>query len=86
MEFYEVINNRHSIRQFEDKEIPRDILERILNAGLKAPSSNHQRRWELVTLTDKRAFTQSSRPIPAASRNPKPRSRRCSRSPIPASA
>ena len=53
MEFYEVINNRRSIRQFEDKEIPRDVLERILNAGLKAPSSNHQRRWELVTLTDK---------------------------------
>ena len=53
MEFYQVIDNRHSIRQFEDKEIPRDVLERILNAGLKAPSSNHQRRWELVTLTDK---------------------------------
>ena len=53
MEFYQVIDNRHSIRQFEDKEIPRDVLERILNAGLKALSSNHQRRWELVTLTDK---------------------------------
>ena len=53
MEFYEVINKRRSIRQFEDREIPREILERILDAGLKAPSSNHQRRWELVTLTDK---------------------------------
>ena len=53
MEFYQVINNRRSIRQFEDKEIPKEVLERILDAGLKAPSSNHQRRWELVTLTDK---------------------------------
>ena len=53
MEFYEVIDKRRSIRQFEDREIPREVLERILNAGLKAPSSNHQRRWELVTLTDK---------------------------------
>ena len=53
MEFYQVINNRRSIRQFEDKEIQREVLERILDAGLKAPSSNHQRRWELVTLTDK---------------------------------
>lgn len=53
MEFYKVINSRRSIRQFEDKEIPKKILERILDAGLKAPSSNHQRRWELVTLTDK---------------------------------
>ena len=53
MEFYDVINKRRSIRQFEDKEIPREGLERILDAGLKAPSSNHQRRWELVALTDK---------------------------------
>lgn len=53
MEFYEVTNRRRSIRQFEDREISREILVRILDAGLKAPSSNHQRRWELVTLTDK---------------------------------
>lgn len=52
MEFYDVINKRRSIRQFTDKTIPQEILERILNAGLKAPSSNHQRQWELVTLTD----------------------------------
>ena len=53
MEFYEVINKRRSIRQFEDREIQREVLERILDAGLKAPSSNHQRRWERLTLTDK---------------------------------
>ena len=56
MEFYEVIEKRRSIREFQDKPIARDILERILNAGLKAPSSNHQRRWELLTLTDKEAI------------------------------
>lgn len=88
MEFYEVIDNRHSIRQFEDREIPRDILARILNAGLKAPSSNHQRRWELVTLTDKAIIhdlAQIVRPY-AVSRNPRRPNRRCSRLPIPASA
>ena len=37
MEFYEVINTRRSIRQFEDREISREVLERILDAGLKAP-------------------------------------------------
>ena len=78
MEFYEVINNRRSIRQFEDKEIPkeipRDVLERILNAGLKAPSSNHQRRWELVTLTDKtiiHGLAQIVRPYPCRITEPK---------------
>lgn len=48
MDFYEAVNKRRSIRQFRDQEISKEILERILDAGLKAPSSNHQRRWELV--------------------------------------
>ena len=67
MEFYEVINKRRSIRQFEDRAIPQEALERILDAGLKAPSSNHQRRWELVTLTDKSTILELAkfiRPYP----------------------
>lgn len=74
MEFYEVINKRRSIRQFEDREIPRDVLERILDAGLKAPSSSHQRRWELVTLTDKKLILDLAkfiRPYPCRIQEPK---------------
>lgn len=50
MEFYEVIEKRRTIREFIDREIPKDVLKRILSAGLKAPSSNHQRQWELIVL------------------------------------
>ena len=74
MEFYEVVNKRRSIRQFEDREIPREVLERILDAGLKAPSSNHQRRWELVTLTDKAIILELAkciRPYPCRIQEPK---------------
>lgn len=74
MEFYEVINKRRSIRQFENQEISREILERILDAGLKAPSSNHQRRWELVTLTDKAIIQDLAkliRPYPCRIQEPK---------------
>ena len=74
MEFYEVINKRRSIRQFEDREIPRDAMERILDAGLKAPSSNHQRKWELVTLTDKsiiRDLAALIRPYPCRIQEPR---------------
>lgn len=34
MEFYEVVNKRRTIRDFENKAIPQEVLERILNAGL----------------------------------------------------
>lgn len=74
MEFYEVIQKRRSIRQFEDRPIPQDVLKRILNAGLKAPSSNHQRQWELVTLTDKEAIMKLAKivkPYPCRITEPK---------------
>ena len=53
MSFYEVINKRRTIRQFDQEEIPKEVIERILNEGLKAPSGGNQRNWELVTITDK---------------------------------
>ncbi len=74
MEFYDVINKRRSIRQFEDEKIPRETLERILDAGLKAPSSNHQRKWELVALTEKSIIlelAQLIRPYPCRIQEPK---------------
>lgn len=74
MEFYETVNRRRSIRQFEDREIPREVLERILGAGLKAPSSNHQRRWELLTLTEKSLILELARcirPYPCRIQEPK---------------
>ena len=74
MEFYEVVEKRRSIRQFEDRKIPRDVIERILIAGLKAPSSNHQRQWELVTLTDKtviKGLAQIIKPYPCRITEPK---------------
>ncbi len=74
MEFYEVISKRRSIRQFEGREIPREVLERILDAGLRAPSSNHQRRWELVTLTEKAIIhdlAQIVRPYPCRIKEPR---------------
>lgn len=74
MEFYEVIEKRRSIRQFEGKAIPTDMLERILAAGLQAPSSNHQRQWQLVTLTDKaviRELAKFIKPYPCRITEPK---------------
>ena len=53
MDFYDVINKRRTIRQFEQKDIPKEILERILNAGLKAPAGGGKKDCELITITDK---------------------------------
>jgi len=53
MEFYQVINERKTVRDFKQKEVPQDMLERILDAGLKAPTHDHLRNWEFVVLREK---------------------------------
>ena len=53
MNFYDVINKRRTIRQFDQEEIPKEILERIINAGLKAPTGGGKKDVELVIITEK---------------------------------
>lgn len=52
MEVYEAIEKRRTIRDFEDRPIPPEVLERIISAGLKAPSNNHLRQWEFIVCQD----------------------------------
>ena len=54
MEFYEAIEKRRTVRDFEDKPIEPEIIKRILGAGLKAPTNNHLREWEFVIVNDKK--------------------------------
>jgi len=52
MEFYEVVNKRRSVREFQSRPVEADKLQRILGAGLKAPSHNHLREWEFILVKD----------------------------------
>jgi len=52
MNVYEVIAAQRTIRDFDDRPIKRDVLLRILEAGVKAPSHNHLREWHFVSVED----------------------------------
>ena len=52
MDVYEAISKRMTIRDFAPKEIPQQVVERILCAGLQAPSNDHLRRWEFILVQD----------------------------------
>ena len=43
MDFYDVIESRHSIRDFEEESISKDILEKIVKAAYTAPANDHFR-------------------------------------------
>jgi len=52
MEFYEVIKTRRSVRRYKDKDIPDDVLMRVLEAGRIAPSGNNRQPWRFVVVKD----------------------------------
>lgn len=53
MELYDAINNRRTVREFENEVIPEDIIERIIGAALKAPTNDHMRDWHYIVVSDK---------------------------------
>jgi len=52
MNVYEAIAARRTMRDFDTRPIERDTLSRILDAGMRAPSHNHLRRWQFVLVED----------------------------------
>ena len=53
MEFYEVVNSRKTIREFENENIPEEVIERIISAAFKAPTNDHMRDWHYIIVRDK---------------------------------
>lgn len=53
MDLYEAIYNRRIIRDFKDQIVPDEVLKKIINAGLQAPTHDHLRNWEFIILKTK---------------------------------
>lgn len=50
MDFYEVVQKRSVIRSFKPDPIPEDVVRRILEAGMHAPSGEHRQPWEFILI------------------------------------
>ena len=48
MEFYEVVEKRRTIRDFESEDIPKEVVERVISAAMKAPTNDHMRDWHFI--------------------------------------
>ena len=67
MKLLEVMLNRRSIRDYNDQEIPDDMLHDILEAGLLSPSSRNLYPVELILVKDKNMIYQLARAKTAGS-------------------
>jgi nitroreductase len=50
MDFYDAVNRRRTSRQWLDRDVEPAALERILEAGNKAPTWDHHRSWHYIIL------------------------------------
>lgn len=61
METWDAITARRDVRQFADRSIPDADLDRILEAGRIAPSSQNNQPWDFVLVTDREMLRELSR-------------------------
>lgn len=51
-EFYEQMKRRRTIREFSDRDIPREIIENCIRAAGTAPSGANMQPWHFVVVSD----------------------------------
>ena len=52
MDVYEAIRERYSVRRYETKPIPEEVLERALDAMRMAPSACNNQPWRFIVVRD----------------------------------
>ncbi len=53
METWDAIRSRRNVRQLDGRPVPDEALERILEAGRRAPSAKNSQPWDFVLVTDR---------------------------------
>lgn len=53
MDALDAIRARRSVREYKDKVIPKDLIEKIIDCGRLAPTARGEEPWEFVVITDK---------------------------------
>jgi nitroreductase len=52
IEFSEIIKKRRAVREFEDRSVPHDIIEKIITDSCQAPSAANERPWRFIIIHD----------------------------------
>ena len=53
METWDAIRARRNVREYTDEPISAAAIDRILEAGWRAPSASNRQKWDFVVVTDR---------------------------------
>ncbi|MEW1830491.1 nitroreductase [Streptomyces sp. NPDC088196] len=51
MDVYEAVDSRRAVRAFSDEPVPKEVLERVLTAATRAPSSGNLQPWHVYVVS-----------------------------------
>ncbi|MFJ3894851.1 nitroreductase [Streptomyces sp. NPDC090083] len=51
MDVYEAVDSRRAVRAFSGRPVPKEVLERVLAAAARAPSSGNLQPWHVYVVT-----------------------------------
>lgn len=60
MEFEELLRNRRSVRDFEDRQVPLGTIRQIIEESCLAPSSGNGQPWRFIIIQDKELIRRLS--------------------------
>lgn len=63
MDLYQVLEKRRTIRDFSNKEVSEDILEKVISAAFKAPTNDHLRQFEFVVVRGQENIAKVVSPV-----------------------
>lgn len=59
--FFDAVESRRAVRAFRSDAIPEDVLDRCLDAALKAPSSSNLQPWEFILIRSEAVRAKANR-------------------------
>jgi nitroreductase len=66
MDALEAIRTRRSIRQYQDRPVPQDLVQRVLAAAMSAPSACNAQPWQFIVIRDRALLKEVPRINPHA--------------------
>lgn len=63
MEFKEVLERRRTYRDYSDREVSDEILDKVISAAFKAPTNDHLRQFEFVVVRGRENIAKVIAPL-----------------------
>ena len=58
MEIFDAIAKRASVREYKSEPVDKALLERLVDAGRRAPTARGVEPWEFIVVTDKKVLKE----------------------------